>query len=66
MGSGATTNTSPSAGKLKNHQMTHFCSRPGGVCELEDDLSCLTTQTEDNSNVQIKPKVAIVDHTVGS
>lgn len=46
--------------------MTLFCSRAGGVCELEDDLSCLTTQTEDNSNVQIKPKVAIVDHTVGS
>lgn len=61
--SGMTRNTPPSAGKLKNHQGTFFRGRAGGLCELDSDNS----KAEDNANVQIKPKVARVDHTlVGS
>lgn len=44
----------------------HSDTATGVVGESENDLNSMTIQTEDNSNVQIKPKVAIVDHTPGS
>lgn len=58
-----TTNTPHSAGKFKNHQGRLFFGRAGGACNLQDDLRCLT-KAEDNSNVQIKPKLATVDHSL--